>query len=81
MKSGKVRFCINHRPLNESLRREHYKLLVFEDVLTELSKATKFSIFDFKSDYHQCIHLLTMFVMHFCMAMTTIFHIWVKSEQ
>ena len=40
-KSG-VRICIDPRPLNEVLKREHYKLPVLEDVLPELTSACKF---------------------------------------
>ena len=37
-KSG-IRICIDPRPLNEVLMREHYKLPVLEDVLPELTGA------------------------------------------
>ena len=42
-KSG-IRICIDPRPLNEVLRREHYKLPVLEDVLPGLTSACKFSV-------------------------------------
>ena len=38
-KSGELRICIDPRPLNKALRREHYKLPTLDDVLPELSKA------------------------------------------
>ena len=52
-KSG-IRICIDPRPLNEVLKREHYKLPVLEDVLPELTSACKFSVCDLKSGYLHC---------------------------
>ncbi|XP_022784459.1 uncharacterized protein K02A2.6-like [Stylophora pistillata] len=52
-KSG-VRICIDPRPLNKALKREHYKLPVLEDVLPELSQACKFSVCDLKAGYLHC---------------------------
>ena len=52
-KSG-IRICIDPRPLNEALKREHYKLPTLEDVLPELSKAKVFSVCDLKSAYLHC---------------------------
>ena len=46
-----IRICIDQRPLNEALKREHYKLPTLEDVPSELSKAKVFSICDLKSGY------------------------------
>ena len=48
-KSG-TRICIDPRPLNEVLRREHYKL----PVLPGLTSACKFSVCDLKSGYLHC---------------------------
>ena len=44
--NGKLRLCIDPQPLNIALKREHYKLPTFEDVLPELSKARIFSKMD-----------------------------------
>ena len=52
-KSG-VRICIDPRPLNKALKREHYKLPVLEDILPELSQACKFSVCDLKAGYLHC---------------------------
>lgn len=52
-KSG-IRICIDPRPLNEVLKREHYKLPVLEDVLPGLTSACKFSVCDLKSGYLHC---------------------------
>ena len=49
-----IRICINPRPLNEVLKREHYKLPVLDDVLPELTSACKFSVCDLKSGYLHC---------------------------
>ena len=38
-KSGDLRICIDPKPLNEALRREHFQLPVLEDLLSELSGA------------------------------------------
>ena len=69
-KSGDIRICIDPRPLNLVLRREHYRLPVLDDVLPELSCAKKFSIFDLKSGYHHLVlddesSLLTTFATPF----------------
>ena len=41
-KSGRLRICINPRPLNKALQREHYPLPVMEDILPKLSNARVF---------------------------------------
>ena len=41
-KKAGIRICIDPRPLNEVLKREHYKLPVLDDVLPELTSACKF---------------------------------------
>jgi hypothetical protein len=53
-KSGEVRLCIDPRPLNKVLRREHYKLPLLEDILPELHGARKFSTCDLKNGYLHC---------------------------
>ena len=45
-KSGKLRICIDPRPLNKALQREHYPLPVMEDMLPKLSNARVFSKLD-----------------------------------
>ena len=50
-KSGDVRVCIDPRPLNKALKREHYPLPVMEDLLPELSRAKCFSKVDLRSGY------------------------------
>ena len=53
-KKAGIRICIDPRPLNEVLKREHYKLPVLDDVLPELTSACKFSVCDLKSGYLHC---------------------------
>ncbi|XP_041362008.1 uncharacterized protein K02A2.6-like [Gigantopelta aegis] len=53
-KSGDIRICIDPRPLNEALKREHYMLPVLDDILPEISQATKFSTCDLKNGYLHC---------------------------
>jgi len=50
-KSGDIRVCIDPRPLNKALRREHYQLPTLEDVLPQLSKARIISTVDLKAGY------------------------------
>ncbi|XP_003729725.2 uncharacterized protein K02A2.6-like [Strongylocentrotus purpuratus] len=54
-KSGKVRVCLDPRPLNLVLKREHYPLPVLDDILPQLSNATVFSICDLKDGYLHCV--------------------------
>lgn len=54
-KSGKLRICIDPRPLNEVLQRERYPLQTMEDILPELSKAKVFSKVDLAQGYHHCV--------------------------
>ena len=70
-KSGKVRLCLDPRPLNVSLKREHYPLPVLDDILPQLSNATVFSICDLKDGYLHCpldeqSSLLTTFATPWC---------------
>ena len=51
-KSGAIRICIDPRPLNTVLKREHFMLPVLDDVLPKLSDAKVFSICDLKQGYH-----------------------------
>jgi len=50
-KNGDIRVCIDPRPLNKALRREHYQLTTLDDVLPELSKARIISTMDLKAGY------------------------------
>ena len=50
-KSGGIRICIDPRPLNKALKREHFPLPIMEDILPELAKARVFSKVDLKSGF------------------------------
>ena len=50
-KNGKVRLCIDPKPLNQALRRNHYPMPIIEDILPELSKARCFSVLDAKNGF------------------------------
>ena len=47
-KNGKVRLCIDPKPLNEVLHRNHYPLPKIDGVLPLLSKARVFTVLDAK---------------------------------
>ena len=49
--SGKLRMCIDPQPLNEAFKREHYRLVVLDDVLPKLRDAKVFSKFDVREAY------------------------------
>lgn len=50
-KNGKVRLCIDPKPLNEALRRNHYPLPTIDDVLPLLSKARVFTVLHAKNGF------------------------------
>ncbi|XP_053403100.1 uncharacterized protein K02A2.6-like [Mercenaria mercenaria] len=49
--NGKLRICIDPKPLNKALKRSHYLLPVVEDLLPELSNAKVFSKCDVKNAF------------------------------
>ena len=51
--NGKVRVCIDPRPLNEALHRSHYPLPVIDDILPELGNGRVFSKGDLKDGFLQ----------------------------
>ena len=53
-KSGKLRICIDPRPLNKVLQRERYQLPTIDDILPELSSAKVFSKVDLAQGYFHC---------------------------
>ncbi|KAG1686326.1 E3 ubiquitin-protein ligase RNF31 [Nymphon striatum] len=52
-RSGDIRVCIDPRPLNRALKREHFELPKLDDVLPELGKARHlvFSTFDCRNGF------------------------------
>jgi hypothetical protein len=51
--SGKIRFCIDPKPLNGALRRNHYRTPTIDDLLPDLEKARWFSLADAKNGFWQ----------------------------
>lgn len=49
--NGKLRICIDPKPLNRALKRSHYPLPTIEDVLPEMSKAKVFTVCDVKEGF------------------------------
>ena len=50
-KNGKVGLCIDPKPLNQVLHRNHYPLPTIDDVLPLLSKARVFTVLDAKNGF------------------------------
>ena len=46
--NGKQRICIDPKPLNKALKRNHYPLPVIEDILPDMAQAKVFILFDVK---------------------------------
>lgn len=49
--NGKLRLCIDPKPLNQALKRNHYAMPTIEDILPELNKARIFSVVDAKDGF------------------------------
>ena len=49
--NGSLRICIDPRPLNKALKREHYKLTTLDDVLPEFKDAKTFTKLDVKEAF------------------------------
>ena len=47
--NSKLRVCIDPKPLNKALKRNHYPLQAIDDLLPDLSKAKGFSVCDEKN--------------------------------
>lgn len=50
-KNGKLRVCVDPRPLNKALKREHFQLPVLEDLLPELAEGKVFSTLDLRDGF------------------------------
>ena len=48
---GSIRLCIDPKPLNKALKRNHYPHPVIEDLLPNLSKAKVFTVLDAKNGF------------------------------
>jgi len=49
--NGKIRLCLDPRPLNNALKRNHYPMPVIDDLLPDLCKARVFSVVDVKNSF------------------------------
>jgi len=49
--NGKVRICIDPKPLNKALKRSEYPMPTIDDVLPQLTKAKVYSIVDCRSGF------------------------------
>ncbi|CAI5673637.1 unnamed protein product [Oreochromis niloticus] len=50
-KTGRLRVCLDPRPLNKAIQRPHYPLPTLADVTTKLAGAKYFSVLDIRSGY------------------------------
>ena len=48
---GRIRLCIDPKPLNKALKRNHYPTPTIDEILSELSKARLFSVLDAKNGF------------------------------
>ena len=53
-RNGKVRLCIDPKPLNNALKRNHYPLPTIENVLPLLSDAKLFTVLDSRDGFWHC---------------------------
>lgn len=51
--NGKLRLCLDPKPLNKALKRSQFPMPVIEDILPELGKAKMFTKVDCKDGYWQ----------------------------
>ena len=51
--NGKLKICLDPRPLNKAIQREHQQLPTAEEILSEMSGAKYFSKLDASSGYWQ----------------------------
>ena len=50
-KDGRIRLCVDPKPLNRALKRNHYPLPTIEDVLPQLAKVKLFTVLDAKNGF------------------------------
>ena len=50
-KSGDIRLCIDPKPLNKALKRNHYPSPTIDDILPDLARARCFSVLDAKNGF------------------------------
>ncbi|XP_046851152.1 uncharacterized protein K02A2.6-like [Xenia sp. Carnegie-2017] len=50
---GKLRICLDPRPLNQAIKRQHYRLPTTEEIVSQMSCANVFSKLDASNGYWQ----------------------------
>lgn len=48
---GKIRLCLDRRPLNKALKRNRYPMPIINDLLPDVCKARVFSVVDVKNGF------------------------------
>lgn len=51
--NGDLRICLDPKPLNECIQREHYIIPTTEDILSRIAEKTVFSVIDLKNGFWQ----------------------------
>lgn len=51
--SDKIRICLDPRPLNEAIQREHFKMPTIEEITTRIAGAKIFTKLDANHGYWQ----------------------------
>ena len=51
--NGKLRICLDPRPLNQAIKRQHYRLLTTEEIIYQMTDAKVFSKLDPSNGYWQ----------------------------
>ena len=51
--NGKLRVCLNPRPLNQAIKCQHHRLPTAEEIISQMSGATTFSKLDASNGYWQ----------------------------
>jgi hypothetical protein len=49
--NGKIRICLDPRPLNRALKRTYYPMPTIEDILPQLSQAKVFTVCDLQNGF------------------------------
>ena len=52
-KNGKLRFCVNYKPLNDITKKDNYPLPRIDEILDSLHEAQWFTMLDLASGYWQ----------------------------
>jgi len=51
--NGQLRVCLDPRPLNKAIKREHFQIPTFDDVVSELNGKRMFTIIDMRESFWQ----------------------------